>query len=785
MKKLSLLISVLLISMSSMAQMYLWKGGHYSPAELDSITFSANVQTDNTFTVKPSMAILQAGYTQQLSLSKNTLPENTYFWFSSNEDVATVNQQGEVTALEAGMAIISATLSNRSQTCIVTVKDIESLYFDNNVTYLRKDFFPLQFASVLRWYPSEYDMPKVVWASSNTNVVTIDVQGTASYVGNGETTISATHGSLTATYDIVVYEVSSISFYSSDIAVKTGYTHNITVYDNQGYDITSYCTLTSDNPVVATVSQDGQVTGISEGTATITAKYGDVTAQCRVSVESIPSFDNSGENKVRLVIRIPEGTECNGIAFKGSFDGLTWSGENTYSDGEMNAQASPENCLKFAPVEGYKNWYTAEYRVGLAGWEGTNEEGNYVDNYMAGKICLIYANDGAWQGQAVDWDYDMNFTTSAVSKSADGNIQVNSDRGVIYIEIGGWQKSDCTPKQTYSVTVKAPTCGDYDMEIIGDFDDWRGTLMTPNETRTVWTATFDAQEGYSFNFKFRQAGTWENVVLVKQGVIWEELQLTSDANMLNLTYDFSDASQYKWTLCPEVVDLGYQDGEISVSKALEAGAKLGASDTTGVMKVRGIVKSVRGVDLSYGTAQFYITENGTNELYCYNIKGLNGDKFVSGRQISVGDTVTIEARLYNYVKDDVSTFELIQGNITRTTNTFDLSTIEGPKVLTVAEAYAEGEKLEQGATTADQYKVAGIITEVTEASSQYGNITFKMKDADGTQEMIAYRLKYIDNQKYTGEPAITVGDAVTVIAQIKNHYGTVEFVNGYISEHVR
>ena len=230
-------------------------------------------------------------------------------------------------------------------------------------------------------------------------------------------------------------------------------------------------------------------------------------------------------------------------------------------------------------------------------------------------------------------------------------------------------------------------------------------------------------------------------------------------------------------------EITYEDGEISVSKALEAGAKLGASDTTDVMKVRGIVKSVKGVDLSYGSAQFWITEDGTNELYCYNIKGLNGDKLVSGKQVEVGDIVTIEARLYNYVKDDVSTLELIQGNITRTTNTFDPSTVEGPKVLTVAEAYAEGEKLEQGATTADQYKVAGIITEVTEASSQYGNITFKMKDADGTQEMIAYRLKYIDNQKYTGEPAITVGDAVTVIAQIKNHYGTVEFVNGYISEH--
>lgn len=236
-----------------------------------------------------------------------------------------------------------------------------------------------------------------------------------------------------------------------------------------------------------------------------------------------------------------------------------------------------------------------------------------------------------------------------------------------------------------------------------------------------------------------------------------------------------------------IVKITYEDGETSVSKALEEGAKLGAGDTTDVMKVRGIVKSVKGVNLTYGSAQFYITEDGTNELYCYNIKGPNGDKLVSGKQVEVGDIVTIEARLYNYVKDTVKTLELIQGNITRTTNTFDPSTVEGPKVLTVAQAYAEGEKLEQGVTSADQYKVTGVITEVTEANTgQYGNITFKMKDADGTQEMIAYRLYYIDNKKYTvNDPAIAVGDVVTVIAQIKNHYGTIEFVSGYISEHIK
>lgn len=54
MKKVSLFISALLISMSSMAQMYLWQGGHYTVANLDSITFSLYPVVDNLPQVAPT-----------------------------------------------------------------------------------------------------------------------------------------------------------------------------------------------------------------------------------------------------------------------------------------------------------------------------------------------------------------------------------------------------------------------------------------------------------------------------------------------------------------------------------------------------------------------------------------------------------------------------------------------------------------------------------------------------------------------------------------------------------
>ena len=56
-------------------------------------------------------------------------------------------------------------------------------------------------------------------------------------------------------------------------------------------------TWTSGNPSVATVDQNGKVTALHEGTTTITAKAGDKTATCSVTVKkSVNPGDPEGFN---------------------------------------------------------------------------------------------------------------------------------------------------------------------------------------------------------------------------------------------------------------------------------------------------------------------------------------------------------------------------------------------------------------------------------------------------------------------------------------------------------
>ncbi len=229
--------------------------------------------------------------------------------------------------------------------------------------------------------------------------------------------------------------------------------------------------------------------------------------------------------------------------------------------------------------------------------------------------------------------------------------------------------------------------------------------------------------------------------------------------------------------------IDYEAGELSVTDflALDAIKNLASGETTtDEYTVRGVVKTVQKVNLANGQAQFYITD-GVNDLLCYDIFALNGEKFVHADQLKEGDIVTVQSVVTNYN----GTIEPKGGKITRTTNTFVPKTT-GPKVVTIAEALEISKGLATGETTPDQYQIKGLVTEVKEASTSYGNLTFYIKDDSTTETFYIYRVYYLDNKKYTdADPVLEVDDKVTVIGQIQNYNGTIELVQGYISEHLK
>ena len=209
-----LLLAAITCSISSMAQMYLWQGGYSTPAQLDSITFSSNAEFDKTFIVQPSMTSIQAGTTMSLELTKNTLSsKGAYQWISSNEGVATVDTNGTITALGTGMAIIYATSGQRTQTCILTVYDFDSIYFANQTTELQLYIGASKQISI-NWEPAGYPAPLLTWTSSNEDVATVSQEGIVVAKSEGTATITAKHNNTTLTCTITVVEHETLKNYA-------------------------------------------------------------------------------------------------------------------------------------------------------------------------------------------------------------------------------------------------------------------------------------------------------------------------------------------------------------------------------------------------------------------------------------------------------------------------------------------------------------------------------------------------------------------------------------------
>lgn len=272
----------------------------------------------------------------------------------------------------------------------------------------------------------------------------------------------------------------------------------------------------------------------------------------------VPEIDKPADGYVTFAIQIPEGSECHGIAIKGTNDNATWTGADQYlaADGTV---ASGEGVAKFEAIKDSKNWWKVTIKVG-EGWDGKDAAGAEVKNYLAGKFCLIYAGDGSWEGQAVDWEYVDSECTVAISKSGDGNFQVNGTCGIVYVTIGGWQKSECVEELPVDrvITLKAPDFGGREITpgIVGSFAGcgWAEAAdarvaMTLNDG--VWTATVSMVASDEFKIVSIYDG-W-NVEIQKydeSADAWNNLGNVKANNDTKFDYDYSGAD-YRWTPAAE------------------------------------------------------------------------------------------------------------------------------------------------------------------------------------------------------------------------------------------
>jgi uncharacterized protein YjdB len=119
---------------------------------------------------------------------------------------------------------------------------------------------------------------QVNWSSSNAAVATINQAGLASGIALGTATIQAKSSDVIATATLTVSNVTAITITVASTTIVTGGTTQATAVDQSSNDITNTVTWTSSDTSVATVSSTGVISGVSIGTANITASLGSITS---------------------------------------------------------------------------------------------------------------------------------------------------------------------------------------------------------------------------------------------------------------------------------------------------------------------------------------------------------------------------------------------------------------------------------------------------------------------------------------------------------------------------
>ncbi len=160
--------------------------------------------------------------------------------------------------------------------------------------------------------PDDATNKNVTWSSDDTSVATVDATGKVTAVSAGTATITVTtvDQSKTATCEVTVtaapVPVSGVSLNKDSTSLTVGDTETLTATVKPEDATNKAVTWTSSNSTVATVDQNGVVTAVAPGTATITVttQDGNHTDTCTVTVR--PDIPPANPN-YRITVEATQG----------------------------------------------------------------------------------------------------------------------------------------------------------------------------------------------------------------------------------------------------------------------------------------------------------------------------------------------------------------------------------------------------------------------------------------------------------------------------------------------
>lgn len=271
--------------------------------EIKAITGSGRMDT-HMITVEPLVPVEKIKLDSEMTVTTSGLHELEYTiepanasiqdleWESTDAAVAKVQYSSGRYVLYAyknGTTTITATATDGSgvtASCEVTVNinyPVQGISLNHDAKTFTKAGETLQLTATI--YPDSATNKTVTWKSSDKTVATVDESGLVTAVGNGTANITATteDGNYTATCKVTV-EIPELTLSLDKTELTLTQTEEQQKLTATVSDPEEKVTWLSSDPFVATVTRDGTVTAIANGTATITASAGDKTVSCTVKV---------------------------------------------------------------------------------------------------------------------------------------------------------------------------------------------------------------------------------------------------------------------------------------------------------------------------------------------------------------------------------------------------------------------------------------------------------------------------------------------------------------------
>ena len=294
--------------------------------------------TDATLTalaITPVNPSLAKGLTKQFmatgTYSDGTSPDVTtsVTWSSANTLVATVNASGLASGVAIGSSVITASLGSDETTTELNITDaiLSSIALTPVEPSIAKGI--TQQFTAIGTYSDGISVDITAssnWSSADTLVATMNTSGAAKGVSIGSSIITADFQAQSATSLLTVTDASltSIMLTPANPHIPKGNTLQLTatgIYsDGISVDITSSAVWSSADTLIATVNADGVVSGITSGSAIITATSAALSATTTVTVT----------DTTLTSIAVTPGNQT---IVKGSNKQLTATG--TYSDGSL------------------------------------------------------------------------------------------------------------------------------------------------------------------------------------------------------------------------------------------------------------------------------------------------------------------------------------------------------------------------------------------------------------------------------------------------------------------